>query len=219
VEEGIQEISPAAIALLSRLYMCERDQMALQRLAAITSAPAAGIWDRSTGHAWRLAACARQAKQVRWLSTACLPSPLQTWAYAQATDEPPAALPDAPLAPAGDAVYVLDPCVITCGAGMALRMEEQLAHLIRLANSGTTIRIAPDHPFPQPPGHLVKLSFTAGRVVAFPGKSGVRYEQARHWPDKITAVLEQTDPDGSRNALARAAVCHRSAARAPSGAC
>ncbi|MFF8917404.1 Scr1 family TA system antitoxin-like transcriptional regulator [Streptomyces sp. NPDC015032] len=217
MESGSRAVSASAITALSRLYRCGADTRALQRLMAGAAEPET-LRDGEPGHAPRLRACARQAASVRWLSTVRLPPPLQTRAYALAAEEHSTALRGAPLAPGGDTVYVLDSRVITCGSGTPSLMAEQLAHLMQLAGSGTVIRVVAEaHPIPQPPGHLVELTFPAGRVVAQPSEDGVTYHRSDGWSRTIDDAFKVTDPASSREALAQAAVLHRAGARTTTG--
>ncbi|MFI5752336.1 hypothetical protein ACIBBE_42300 [Streptomyces sp. NPDC051644] len=94
----------------------------------------------------------------------------------------------------------------------------QLAHLMRMADSGTTIRVVADkHPDPRPSGHLVELTFAAGCVAACPGEGGVRCDHARNRSCKITAALKTAASAPSHEALEQAVEHHRSAAQSMTG--
>ncbi|MEE1736484.1 Scr1 family TA system antitoxin-like transcriptional regulator [Streptomyces sp. BE147] len=212
IEDGTHRIGPAAIATLTALYRFE-PAWALQRLLAFRTADNTAVRDDEPGHAARLAACARQAARVRWLSTLLLPPPVQTPHYAQAVAEHSALLPGAPQLPPADTVYILDSHVIDRGSGTPAVMAEQLNHLLRMVDRGTEIRIVPpDHPFPQPPGHLVEMALPTGHVLARPGPDWVDYHRPGTWSARIDDAFHTTDPPSSRALLEQAARQHTWAA-------
>ncbi|MER5988711.1 Scr1 family TA system antitoxin-like transcriptional regulator [Streptomyces sp. NPDC001787] len=217
IEDGTHRVAPATIATLADLYRFGH-AWALQRLLAFHTADDTEVRDDEPGHAHRLAACARQAGSVRWLSTLLLPPPVQTPHYAQAVAEHSTQLPGAPLPPPADTVYILDSRVIDRGSGTPAVMAEQLHHLLHLVDSGTEIRIVPaDHPVPQPPGHLVEMTLPTGRVLARPGPDWVDYHRPGTWSARIDDAFHTTDPPSSLALLEQAARQHTWAAQPAHG--
>ncbi|MCX5103614.1 Scr1 family TA system antitoxin-like transcriptional regulator [Streptomyces sp. NBC_00439] len=210
IEDGHRCVGVAELTALTSLYRCGQDRQPLWGLLIHAAAQARPARDDEPGHARRLDACIRQARCVRWLSTALLPAPLQTPGYARAVDEHSTYGGGAPVPPAACAVYVLDVRVIRRGSGTPRLMAEQVEHLLRLTERGTDIRIVgEDHPLPQPPGHLVEMELPAGRIVARPGGPGVDYHRGDTLAAHIDAALDVTDSYSSYGALEQAAAFHR----------
>ncbi|MFE8910905.1 Scr1 family TA system antitoxin-like transcriptional regulator [Streptomyces globisporus] len=216
IEEGRCEISTGTLADLTGLYRCRADEPGLRRLLAQRPEWNGMTRDREPGHARRLAACARAAARVAWLSYEHLPAPLQTPHYARAVAEPDASLSGAPRPPAAAAVYVLDPSVLHHGSGTARLMAEQLDHLLRLTEQGIDIRVLPT-PLsqPQPAQHIVDITLPAGRILARPTPEGVEYCRTLRFAATIDAALASTDQRSSRDALYRAAISHHARTGTP----
>ncbi|MEV1042350.1 Scr1 family TA system antitoxin-like transcriptional regulator [Streptomyces sp. NPDC050204] len=209
IEDGHRCVGVAELTALTSLYRCGQDRQPLWGLLIHAAAQARPARDDEPGHARRLDACIRQARRVRWLSTALLPAPLQTPGYARAVDEHSTYRNGAPVPPVACPVYVLDVRVIRRGSGTPRLMAEQVEHLLRLTERGTDIRIVGEnHPLPQPPGHLVEMELPAGRIVARPGGPGVDYHRGDTLAAHIDAALDVTD-SSSYGALEQAAACHR----------
>ncbi|MFH9561218.1 Scr1 family TA system antitoxin-like transcriptional regulator [Streptomyces globisporus] len=209
IEEGRLELSPTTLAELTRLYGCEADEAGLRRLLAQRPEFNGMTRDRVPGHARRLAACARAAARVRWLSFEYLPAPLQTPHYAQAVAEPDAYLPGRRMPSAANVVYVLDNRVLHHGSGTARLMAAQLDHLLHLTEQGTDIRVLPT-PLapPHPAGHIVDITLPTGRVLARPSPEGVEYCRTLRFASIIDTALGSTDRRSSHEALDWAAASH-----------
>ncbi|MFJ2629198.1 Scr1 family TA system antitoxin-like transcriptional regulator [Streptomyces sp. NPDC087532] len=174
MEAGHVRITSESISRLCHLYRCPEDARALRTLAhsALNHTDMAGVArDNTEGHHRRLAGCARQAREVRWLSTALIPPPLQTAAYARAVGCPPFALPGAPL-PSPRTVCVLDERILHTHHVAPEVMAQQLRHLLGL--EGDQVRVVPGR-IAAPEGHLVELRMPAGPAFARPEHHGVRY--------------------------------------------
>ncbi|MFF3957465.1 Scr1 family TA system antitoxin-like transcriptional regulator [Streptomyces sp. NPDC001890] len=209
MEDGHRSITVAELTALIRLYRCGQDRQPLWGLLIHAAAQARTARDDEPGHARRLDACVRQARRVRWLSTALLPAPLQTPGYARAVDEHSTYRSGAPVPPAACPVYVLDVHVIRRGSGTPRLMAEQVEHLLRLMERGADIRIVgEDHPIPQLPGHLVEMELPAGRIMAQQDGQGVDYHRSGALFAHIDAALAVTDHYSSYEALRQAAAFH-----------
>ncbi|WP_326742757.1 Scr1 family TA system antitoxin-like transcriptional regulator [Streptomyces sp. NBC_01768] len=210
IEDGHRCVTVAELTALTSLYRCDQDRQPLWGLLIHAAAQAKTARDDEPGHARRLDACIRQARRVRWLSTALVPAPLQTRDYARAVGEHSTHRGGAPVPPAARPVYVLDVRVIRRGSGTPRLMAEQVEHLLSLAKGGTDIRIVgEDHPIPQPPGHLVEMELPAGRIMAQPHGHGVDYHRGDTLAARIDAALAFTGHCSSSLALEQAAASHR----------
>lgn len=214
LERGDRRVTSRDLDTLTGLYRCaDADSEALRRLLALPPNGNGVVLDKEPGHARRFGACVDSASSVRWQSTDFLPAPLQTPHYALAVGEAPLARPGAPRDPAAPAVYVVDERVIQRGGKTAALMAEQVDHLLHLLDGGTDLCIVPGtSPFTQPPGHLVELHLPGGTVWARPGPGGVGYCDSSTFADTITASLDATTPDFTREALQRAATAHHALA-------
>ncbi|MEV7959089.1 Scr1 family TA system antitoxin-like transcriptional regulator [Streptomyces sp. NPDC088141] len=176
MEAGHARITAEAISRLCHLYRCPKDAQALRTLTHTLAAPddgdAAGVVrDWTEGHHRRLAGCARQAREVQWLSTALIPPPLQTTAYARAVGCPPFALPGAPL-PSPQTVFILDERILHTDRVAPEVMAQQLRYLLDLEDD--RVRVVPGR-IAAPKGHLVELRMPAGPAFARPEHHGVLY--------------------------------------------
>ncbi|MEU9623303.1 Scr1 family TA system antitoxin-like transcriptional regulator [Streptomyces sp. NPDC048155] len=219
MEAGHTPIALWHIELLCQLYHCSDDIPVLKNLASAAMHRSENIADEAPGHHRRLAGCARQAREVRWLSTALIPPPLQTAAYARAVGCPSPALPDAPL-PSPHTAYVLDERILLTDRVAPEVMAPQLQYLLGLDVDELSVvpgRIA------APQGHLVELRMPAGTVFARPEHDGVLYLLADM---RLSALMSDTweliTPAASRELLVYAAqeqlsraYVHTGAARCP----
>ncbi|MGW1411885.1 Scr1 family TA system antitoxin-like transcriptional regulator [Streptomyces sp. NPDC002403] len=213
LESGRHRISTADLMELTRLYRCDQDLTPLRGLLTLSAARGEVVRDDGPGHARRMAACVRQARSVRWLSTVLVPAPLQTSDYARAVAEHAEAPSGAAVSPVACPLYVLDVRVIRRGSGTPRLMAEQVEHLLHLAESGTAIRVVGEEcPMPQPPGHLVEMDLPAGRIVARPSGCGVGYHRGDPLAAHIDAALTGSGHGSSIEALKHAAASHRALA-------
>ncbi|MEE1808198.1 helix-turn-helix domain-containing protein [Streptomyces sp. BE133] len=207
MEAGHTRITSDGISRLCHFYRCPEDAQALRTLAHTLAAPddgdvAGAARDWTEGHHRRLAGCARQAREVRWLSTALIPPPLQTPEYARVVGCPSFALPDAPL-PSPHAVYVLDERILLTDRIVPEVMAPQLRYLLGLDVG--EVRVVPGR-IAAPRGHLVELSMPAGPVFARPEHDGVLYLPAdRRLSALISDTWDLTTPAASRELLVYAA--------------
>ncbi|MFE7331564.1 Scr1 family TA system antitoxin-like transcriptional regulator [Streptomyces sp. NPDC057565] len=178
MEAGHSRITSKDLHRLCHLYRCPDDAKALRTLAHTPAAQTrhdavevGTVRDSAPGHHGRLAGCARQAREVRWLSTALIPPPLQTAAYARAVGCPPSALPGAPL-PSSQTVCVLDERILHTHHVSPEVMAQQLRYLLDL--EGDQVRVVPGR-IAAPQGHLVELRMAAGLAFARPEHDGVVY--------------------------------------------
>ncbi|MFJ5726086.1 hypothetical protein [Streptomyces sp. NPDC093149] len=219
MEAGHTPITLRHIELLCRLYHCSDDIPVLKNLATAAMHRSGDIADEAPGHHRRLAGCARQAREAWWVSTAVIPPPLQTAAYARAVGYPSFALPDAPL-PSPHAVYVLDECILLTDRVAPEVMAPQLQYLLDLDVG--EVRVVPGR-IAAPRGHLVELRMPAGPVFARPEHDGVLYVPAdRRLSAFISDTSDLTTPAASRELLVHAAqeqlsraYVHTGAARCP----
>ncbi|MFG2631990.1 helix-turn-helix domain-containing protein [Streptomyces sp. NPDC048473] len=213
MEAGRTGITSEDISRLSHLYRCPEDAQALRKLAHTLIAPAADIRhdavaagavrDAAAGHHRRLAGCARQAREVRWLSTTLIPPPLQTSAYASAIGCPSFALPGAPLPSPGHTVYVLAERILHTQHVAPEVMAQQLRYLLDL--EGGEVRVVPGR-IAAPEGHLVELRMAAGSAFARPEHDGVVYlPQDGRLSVLVSGAWDLTTPAATRELLLYAA--------------
>ncbi|MFJ1551639.1 Scr1 family TA system antitoxin-like transcriptional regulator [Streptomyces sp. NPDC088246] len=208
MEAGHARITSEGISCLCHLYRCPEDTHALRTLAHALAAPDEGdmaeaVRDWTDGHHQRLAGCARQAREVRWLSTALIPPPLQTPAYARAVECPPSALPGAPL-PSPQTVFVLDERILHTDRLAPEVMAQQLQYLLDL--EGDQVRVVPGR-IAAPEGHLIELKMAAGAAFARPEHHGVIYlpQDDGRLSALVSGTWDLTTPAGTRELLLYAA--------------
>ncbi|MFE5094640.1 Scr1 family TA system antitoxin-like transcriptional regulator [Streptomyces sp. NPDC056638] len=208
MEAGHTRITSDGISRLCHFYRCPEDAQALRTLAHTLAVPddgdvAGAARDWTEGHHRRLAGCARQAREVRWLSTALIPPPLQTPAYARAVGCPAFALPGAPL-PSPQTVFVLDERILLTDRVAPEVMAQQLRHLLDL--EGDQVRVVPSR-IAAPEGHLVELRMAAGPAFARPEHHGVSYlpQGDGRLSDLVSGTWDFTTPAATRELLLYAA--------------
>ncbi|MFI5752413.1 Scr1 family TA system antitoxin-like transcriptional regulator [Streptomyces sp. NPDC051644] len=205
MEAGHARLTSEGISRLCHLCRCPEDAQALRTLAAPDDGDAAGAArDWTEGHHRRLAGCARQAREVRWLSTTLIPPPLQTTAYARAVGCPPFALPGAPLPSPGQTVIVLAEHVLHTDRVAPEVMAQQLRYLLDL--EGDQVRVVPGR-IAAPQGHLVELRMAAGSAFARPEHHGVIYlpQDDGRLSALVSGTRDLTTPAATRELLLYAA--------------